>query len=209
MSGILGRKVGMTQIFAEDGNAHPVTIIEAGPCLVVQRKSAESDGYHAVQIGLVDERPVKRVNRPLAGHFKKAGVAPVRQLTEFRVDADSELKPGDQVKADIFSVDDHVDVVGTGKGKGFQGVMKRHGFGGGRATHGSMFHRAPGSVGQASDPSRVFPGTRLPGRMGGKRVTAKNLRILKLDAEKNLLYVIGSVPGPNNSYVAVHPAKRG
>ena len=209
MPGILGRKVGMTQIFAEDGNAYPVTVIEAGPCLVVQRKSAESDGYDAVQVGLVDERPVKRVTRPSAGHFKKAGVAPVRRLTEFRVDADSELKPGDQIKADIFAVDDHVDVIGTGKGKGFQGVMKRHGFGGGRATHGSMFHRAPGSVGQASDPSRVFPGTRLPGRMGGKRVTAKNLRIVKLDAEKNLLYVRGSVPGSNNSYVAVRPAKRG
>ncbi len=209
MPGILGKKLGMTQIFAEDGVAHPVTVIEAGPCLVVQRKSTDKDGYEAVQIGLVEDRPYKRVNQPLAGHFKKGGVSPVRRLTEFRVDVESELKAGDQIKTDIFDVDDYVDVIGTGKGKGFQGVMKRHGFGGGRATHGSMFHRAPGSVGQASDPSRVFPGTRLPGRMGGKRITTKNLRIVKLDSEKNLLFIKGSVPGPNNSYVAIRKAKRG
>jgi large subunit ribosomal protein L3 len=208
MPGILGKKLGMTQIFAEDGIAHPVTVIEAGPCLVVQRKSIKSDGYEAVQIGLVEERPYKGVNRPLMGHFKKGGVAPVRHLTEFRVEAESELKAGDQIKADVFEVDDYVDVIGTGKGKGFQGVMKRHGFGGGRATHGSMFHRAPGSVGQASDPSRVFPGTRLPGQMGAKRVTAKNLRVVKLDVEKNLLYVKGSVPGSKNGYVAIRKAKR-
>ena len=209
MPGILGKKLGMTQIFAEDGIAHPVTVIEAGPCLVVQRKSTDKDGYEAIQVGLVEDRPYKRVNQAQTGHFKKGGVSPVRQLTEFRVDAESELKEGDQIKADIFAVDDYIDVVGKGKGKGFQGVMKRHGFGGGRATHGSMFHRAPGSIGQASDPSRVFPGTRLPGRMGGKRVTAKNLQIVKLDADKNLLYVKGSVPGPNNSYVAIRRAKRG
>ncbi len=209
MPGILGKKLGMTQIFAEDGVAHPVTVIEAGPCLVVQRKSTDNDGYEAVQIGLVEDRPYKKLSQPLAGHFKKAGVSPVRRLTEFQVDKESELKAGDPIKADIFEVDDYVDVIGTGKGKGFQGVMKRYGFSGGRATHGSMFHRAPGSVGQASDPSRVFPGTRLPGRMGGKRITTKNLRIVKLDAEKNLLYIKGSVPGPNNGYVAIRKAKRG
>ena len=209
MPGILGKKLGMTQIFEEDGVAHPVTVIEAGPCLVVQRKDTENDGYEAVQIGLVEDRPYKRVTQPLAGHFKKGGVSPLKQLAEFRVEAESELKAGDQIKADMFEVEDHVDVIGTGKGKGFQGVMKRYGFSGGRATHGSMFHRAPGSIGQASDPSRVFPGTRLPGRMGGKRITVKNLKIVKLDVEKNLLYVKGAVPGPNNGYVAIRRAKRG
>jgi len=209
MPGILGKKLGMTQIFADDGVVHPVTVIEAGPCLVVQRKDSATDGYDAVQIGMVEDRPYKRVTKPLEGHFKKGGVAPLRRLVELRVDAESELKAGDQVKADIFEVDDYVDVVGTGKGKGFQGVMKRYGFSGGGATHGSMFHRAPGSIGQASDPSRVFPGTRLPGRMGGKRITMKNLRIVKLDVEKNLLYVKGSVPGPNNSYITIQRAKRG
>ena len=133
----------------------------------------------------------------------------MRRLMEFRVTSDDELKAGDQLKVDIFAAEDYVDVIGTSKGKGFQGVIKRHGFGGGRATHGSMFHRAPGSIGQASDPSRVFPGTRLPGRTGGKRITGKNLQVVKVDAEKNLLYVKGSVPGPNNGYVAVRRAKRG
>ena len=209
MPGILGKKLGMTQIFADDGVVHPVTVIEAGPCLVVQRKDSARDGYDAVQIGLVEDQPYKRVTKPLQGHFKKAGVAPLRRLVELRVESDSELKVGDQVKADIFEVDDYVDVIGTGKGKGFQGVMKRYGFSGGGATHGSMFHRAPGSIGQASDPSRVFPGTRLPGRMGGKRITMKNLRIVKLDAEKNLVYVKGSVPGPDNSYITIQRAKRG
>ena len=209
MPGILGKKLGMTQIFEEDGVAHPVTVIEAGPCLVVQRKDTENDGYEAVQIGLVEERRYKRVNQALAGHFKKGGVSPLRQLAEFRVEAESELKAGDQIKADMFEVEDYVDVIGTGKGKGFQGVMKRYGFSGGGATHGSMFHRAPGSIGQASDPSRVFPGTRLPGRMGGKRITVQTLKIVKLDVEKNLLYVKGAVPGPNNGYVAIRRAKRG
>lgn len=209
MLGILGKKLGMTQIFGDDGVALPVTVIEAGPCLVVQRKSADKDGYEAVQLGLVEKRPMRRVPRPLAGHFEKAGVPPVRRLMEFRIGSDEEWKPGDQVKVDIFEVDDYVDVIGTSKGKGFQGVVKRHGFSGGRATHGSMFHRAPGSIGQASDPSRVFPGTRLPGRTGGRRTTAKNLRIVKVDAEKNLLYVRGAVPGPNNGYLAVRRAKRG
>jgi len=209
MSGILGKKLGMTQIFGEDGLVQPVTVIEAGPCLVVQRKSTATDGYESVQLGLVEARPMRKVTQPMSGHFKKAGVAPMRRLAEFEVDADDELAAGDQVKVDIFTSDDFVDVVGTSKGKGFQGVVKRHGFGGGRATHGSMFHRAPGSIGQSSDPSRVFPGIRLPGRMGGGRVTAKNLRVVKVDAEKNLLYIRGAVPGPNNGYVAIRRAKRG
>jgi large subunit ribosomal protein L3 len=209
MPGILGKKLGMTQIFSEDGVVHPVTVIQAGPCLVVQRKTEDGDGYNAIQIGLVEERPMRKVSQPMSGHFQKAGVAPMRRLMEFPVAADDEVKAGDQVKVDIFAADEHVDVIGTSKGKGFQGVIKRHGFGGGRATHGSMFHRAPGSIGQASYPSRVFPGTRLPGRTGGKRITGKNLQVVKVDAENNLLYVKGSVPGPNNGYVAIRRAKRG
>ena len=209
MPGILGKKLGMTQIFSDDGLVHPVTVIEAGPCLVVQRKTNDTDGYDAIQIGLVEDRPMRKVPQPMSGHFKKAGVAPMRRLMEFPVAAEDEAKAGDQVKVDIFAADDYVDVIGTSKGKGFQGVIKRHGFGGGRATHGSMFHRAPGSIGQASDPSRVFPGTRLPGRTGGKRVTGKNLQVVRVDAEKNLLFLKGSVPGPNNGYVAVRRAKRG
>jgi large subunit ribosomal protein L3 len=209
MEGILGRKLGMTQIFAEDGTVIPVTVLEAGPCLVVQRKTTDKDGYEAVQLGLVDKRAPKRVTQPMKGHFDRAGVAPTRRLAEFRVDADSELAAGDQVKASIFAAEDYVDVVGTSKGRGFQGVVKRHGFRGGRATHGSMFHRAPGSIGQSSDPSRVFPGLRLPGRMGGKRVTTKNLQVVKVDDEKNLLFVKGAVPGPRGGYLQIRRAKRG
>jgi len=207
VDGILGKKLGMTQIYSDDGAAVPVTVVQAGPCLVVQRKTAEVDGYDAVQIGLVEEKV--RANRPSKGRFDKAGVAPMRSLTEVRVAAGDEAKPGDQVKASVFAVDDYVDVVGNGKGKGFQGVIKRHGFSGGRATHGSMFHRAPGSIGQSAFPSRVFPGTRLPGRMGGGRVTVKNLKVVKVDEEANLLYLKGAVPGANGSVVAVRRAKRG
>jgi large subunit ribosomal protein L3 len=209
MKGILGRKIGMTQIFTETGDAVPVTVVQAGPCLVVQRKTAARDGYDAVQIGLVEERAPRQVTQPMRGHFERAGVAPMRRLTEFKVATDDEAKAGDQLKVSIFEVDEYVDVVGRGKGKGFQGVIKRHGFGGGRATHGSMFHRAPGSVGQASDPSRVFPGVRMPGQMGAKRITAKNLRVVKIDEERNLLFLRGSVPGPNSAYVAIQAAKRG
>ena len=176
---------------------------------MVQRKTADRDGYDAVQIGLVEERPPRRVSQPMRGHFERAEVAPMRRLAEFPIAASDEMKAGDQIKASIFAVDDYVVVVGRGKGKGFQGVIRRHGFKGGRATHGSMFHRAPGSIGQASDPSRVFPGVRLPGQMGGKRITAKNLRVVKIDEEKNLLFLKGSVPGPNSAYIAIHAAKRG
>ena len=209
MEGILGRKLGMTQIYVEDGTAIPVTVIQAGPCLVVQRKSAETDGYEAVQIGLVEEKPAK-VNQPQGGHFKKAGVAPVRRVEEFKVgDGDGDLKAGDEVKATIFEEKEWVDVVGTSKGKGFQGVMKRHGFRGGQGAHGSMFHRAPGSIGSSAYPSRVFPGMRGTGRMGGERVTVKNLQIVKIDAERNLIYVRGAVPGCKTGYLAIRRAKRG
>jgi large subunit ribosomal protein L3 len=208
MEGILGRKLGMTQIYVEDGTAIPVTVIQAGPCLVVQRKTAETDGYEAVQIGLVEEKPAK-VTQPQGGHFKKAGVAPVRKVEEFPVANGEELKAGDEVKATIFAEKEWVDVVGTSKGKGFQGVMKRHGFRGGQGAHGSMFHRAPGSIGSSAYPSRVFPGMRGTGRMGGERVTVKNLQIVKIDAERNLIYVRGAVPGCKTGYLAIRRAKRG
>ncbi len=209
MKGILGKKLGMTQVFADDGAAVPVTVIKAGPCLVVQRRTQEKDGYDAAQIGLVEEKPYRKVTKPLVGHFEKAGVPPMRWLVEFPIEAGEEVALGDQVSVSIFGADDFIDVTAKSKGKGFQGVIKRHGFGGGRATHGSMFHRAPGSIGQASDPSRVFPGQKLPGRMGGKRITTKNLRIVKVDEEQGLLYVKGAVPGSNNGYVAIRKARRG
>ncbi len=221
MNGILGKKIGMTQLYREDGTAVPVTVLRAGPCVVVQRKSSnpeegetKSDGYDAVQIGLIEgdidsatgeltEKAPRNVNEPRRGHFAKAGVEPTRWLAEFSVGSDDESKPGDRIAVDIFKEDDYVDVIGTGKGKGFQGVMKRHGFGGGRATHGSMFHRAPGSIGQSAYPARVFPGIRLPGQTGGKRITTKNLLVVKVDEKENLLFVRGSVPGARNSYVRI------
>ncbi len=209
MQGILGKKIGMTQIFEEDGTAVPVTVVKAGPCLVVQLKTVETDGYDAVQLGLVEEIPPRRVTKPRRGHFDKAGVGPMRRLAEFEIGDSDELSAGDKVRASIFEVDEYVDVVATSKGKGFQGVIKRHNFSGGGATHGSMFHRAPGSIGQASDPSRVFPGQKLPGQMGNKRITTKNLQVVKVDEERGLLYLRGAVPGPKNGYVAIRRAKRG
>lgn len=210
MNGILGKKVGMTQIFADDGKMVPVTVVEAGPCLVVQRKSAGgADGYDAVQVGLVEAEAPRKVTQARAGHFKKGGVAAVRRLEEFRCGADDEAVPGDEVKVSIFETDDYVDVTGTGKGKGFQGVMKRHGFGGGKATHGSMFHRAPGSIGCSAYPARVMKGKKLPGQMGAKRITVKNLQVVKVDEENNLIYLRGAVPGAKNSYVSLKRAKRG
>jgi len=201
--GLLGRKIGMTQIYTEDGAAVPVTVLEVGPCRVVQRKTEASDGYEAVQIGLVENKAPRRITEARRGHFKKAGVDPMRHLAEVRVDATDESQPGDEIEVSIFEVGSRVDVIGTGKGKGFQGVMRRHGFGGGRATHGSMFHRAPGSVGQSASPSRVFPGMRFPGRMGGKRVTTKKLVVVKVDAENHLLYLRGAVPGARSGLVMV------
>lgn len=209
MEGILGKKLGMTQIYTEKGVAIPVTVVKAGPCLVVQRKTVDNDGYEAVQIGLVEDRPPKHVGKPRAGHFAKAGVPPVREVVELKVGADDAAKAGDEVKASIFEENEYVDVVGTSKGKGFQGVIKRHGFSGGRATHGSMFHRAPGSIGSSAFPSRVFKGMRAAGRMGGERVTVKNLQVVKVDPEQNLLYLRGAVPGAKNGYLTIKRAKRG
>jgi large subunit ribosomal protein L3 len=201
--GILGKKVGMTQIFDDDGRAVPVTVVEAGPCVVVQCKSENSDGYEAVQIGLVESSPKRNATKATTGHFQKAGIPPTRFVAEVPVDSDDESKPGDSVLADIFSADDKVQVIGKSKGRGFQGVIKRHHFGGGRATHGSMHHRAPGSIGRSATPSRVFPGQKMPGHMGDKRVTIKNARVIKVDVERNLLFLKGGVPGARNSYIRI------
>jgi len=201
--GILGKKVGMTQIFDDEGRAVPVTVVEAGPCIVVQRKSTERDGYDAVQLGLVESTPRRNAPKPIQGHFAAAGVPPTRHLGEVPVDVDDEAKPGDPVLADIFDADEKVHVIGRSKGRGFQGVIKRHGFGGGRATHGSMFHRAPGSIGRSAWPSRVFPGQGMPGHAGSDRVTVKNVTVVKVDSDRNLLFLKGGVPGARNSYVRI------
>src|SRR5581483_700784 len=187
MEGILGKKLGMTQVFVDGGAMVPVTVLEVGPCLVVQRKTKETDGYEAVQVGLVEAKTPRNTTQPMQGHFKKAGVAPTRKVAEFHLGEGEDFKAGDEIKATIFAQGEFVDVVGTSKGKGFAGVVKRHHFRGGRATHGSMFHRAPGSIGASSFPSRVYPGMRAAGRMGGVRNTAKNLMVVSVDAEKNLL----------------------
>ena len=209
MDGMLGKKLGMTQVFTADGDTVQVTVVEVGPCVVVARRTAAKDGYDAVQLGLVEAKPPRHVSKPQQGHFKKAGATPTRKLAEFEISADEAWAAGDQVKCTMFQEKEFVDVVGTSKGKGFQGVMKRHGFKGGRATHGSMFHRAPGSIGGSSFPSRVYPGMKGTGRMGGKRITTKNLLVIKVDEEKNLIYLRGSVPGGENGYVALKRAKRG
>jgi large subunit ribosomal protein L3 len=193
----------MTQIFAPDGTLVPVTVVEAGPCLVVQRKTPDKDGYVAVQIGLVESRPDRRANRARKGHFDRAGVAPMRNVAEVALDGDDELKPGDKVLCDTFKERDHVDVIGISKGKGFAGVVRRHHFRGGAATHGSMFHRAPGSIGASAFPSRVMPGNRSSGRLGGRQATAKNLIVVRVDSEKNLIYLRGPVPGARRSLVKI------
>jgi large subunit ribosomal protein L3 len=207
LTGIIGRKVGMTQVFAKDGTAVPGTVIKAGPCVVVQAKVSATDGYEAVQLGLVEERPA-RVRKPLAGHYKKAGVPPTRVRREVKIAAGAEApKAGDQVLVNgVFADGDRVDVIGISRGKGFQGVVKRHHFRGGAATHGSMFHRAPGSIGASSFPSRVVKGMRAAGRMGADRVTTRNLKVVQVDAENNILVVRGAVPGAAGGYVVIRKA---
>ena len=207
IDGMIGRKVGMSQIFLEDGTVAPVTVIEAGPCVVVQRRSLAADGYEAVQLGFVDARAAKRADKATRGHHEKAGVPPTRVRREFPVDAGSTLSPGDKVLVDIFDGVSKVDVIGTSKGKGFQGVMRRHNFGGGQGSHGSMFHRAPGSIGSSAFPSRVFKGMRGPGHMGSSQVTVKNLKVIRIDKDKNLLMVRGAVPGAVGVAVTLHKSK--
>src|SRR4051812_14558947 len=206
VTGIIGKKIGMTQLFAADGTVSPATVIKAGPCVVVQAKTRTTDGYDAVQLGLVEERPA-RVNKPTAGHFKKANVPPTRVRRELRIKGDGDApKAGDQVLVSIFEGVQRVDVIATSRGKGFQGVVKRHHFGGGAATHGSMFHRAPGSIGASSYPSRVVKGMRAAGHMGATRVTILNLKVLRVDADNHLLIVKGGIPGAPEGYVIVRKA---
>jgi large subunit ribosomal protein L3 len=198
----------MTRIYDEKGAIVPVTVVQAGPCNVTQVKTVESDGYNAVQIGFGDCK-AKFSTFPMIGHTAKAGVGPRRHFREIKLKDATDKALGDVVDASIFEGVEYVDVVGTSKGKGFQGVVKRHHFRGGRSSHGSMFHRAPGSIGGSSFPSRVYPGMRGTGRMGGDRVTVKNLLVVKIDEDKNLLYVRGAVPGGPNGYVTIQRAKRG
>jgi large subunit ribosomal protein L3 len=205
---ILGKKLGMTQVFAENGDVVPVTVLKAGPCIVVQRKTAQKDGYEAVQLGLVEMPAPKRITKAREGHFKKAGAVPVRFLREVRLQAGSaDAKVGDKVLVDSFAVDELVDVTGVSKGRGFAGFVKRHHFGGGGASHGSMFHRAPGSIGASAYPSRVLKGMRAAGHMGVDRVTVRNLRVVQVLSDDHTLLVRGAVPGPTGGYVIVRKAK--
>ena len=208
VNGILGIKLGMTQVFSEDGTAQPCTVLQAGPCVVTQRRTKDKDGYDAVQLGLVEFIKPQRVTKAMTGHFKKAGVAPMRYVGEVRIESSKdETKPGDRVLVDGFQVGEYVDVTGVSKGKGFQGGVKRWHFRGGDATHGSMFHRAPGGIGASSFPSRVWKGQHFPGHMGSARQTSKNLRVVRIDPEENLLLVRGAVPGPAGSYIFIRKAK--
>lgn len=210
MPGILGKKLGMTQVFAEDGSVVPVTVLKAGPCVVVQRKTKETDGYEAVQLGLVEFVKPRRVNKPKTGHLKKSNVPPLRFLREIRLaDPKAEAKAGDKVLVEqVFKPQDKVDVIGVSKGRGWAGFVKRHHFRGGPASHGSMFHRAPGSIGASSFPSRVWPGQRMAGHMGHERVTARSLTVVQVDSEEHLLLVRGAVPGADGGYVIICRAKK-
>ena len=206
VTGLIGKKVGMTQLFTADGTVQPATVLRAGPCVVVQAKTVEADGYEAVQLGLVEVKPTKE-NKPSQGHFKKAGVPATRVRRELKLKAGGDpLKAGDQVNVSMFADGDRVDVIGTSRGKGFQGVVKRHHFAGGGGSHGSMHHRAPGSIGQSSYPSRVLKGMRMGGHMGAARVTVRNLKVVRVDAEHNLLLVEGAVPGGPNGILVIRKA---
>lgn len=213
VNGIIGRKIGMTQLFAEDGTVTPVTVIKAGPCVIVQtKKESGSDGYNAVQLGLVEEKPIrlKRVTKPMRGHFEKTGggVPPTRVLREIRLEEEPQVEVGEQIKADMFNDGDMIDVVGKSKGRGFAGTIKRHGFARGPMSHGSMNVRRPGSIGQSASPSRVLKGTKASGHMGAERVTVKGLTVAKVDAESNLIMVRGAVPGPNGGLLVVRKSRR-
>lgn len=200
--GLIGKKIGMTQIFNEEGKVIPVTVIEAGPCVVSQVKTEETDGYNSIQLGFGAIKESK-VNKPERGHFTKANIAPARYLREFRVDSIEDVKVGDELKADIFMAGDKIDIQGTSKGKGFQGVIKRHGQHRGPMGHGSMYHRRPGSMGSTSTPGRVFKGKRLPGHMGANTITIQNLEVVSVDLDKNVILVKGSVPGANGAILKI------
>jgi large subunit ribosomal protein L3 len=208
ISGLIGKKVGMTQIIQDDGTVVPVTVVQAGPCVVVQKKTVDKDGYEAVQLGFVEFIKPKRVTKGMTGHFKKAGAAPVRVLREMRVEGEDSPKAGDKVLCDIFTAQERVHVIGTSKGRGFAGLIKRHHFRGGRASHGSMFHRAPGSIGASAFPSRVIKGMRMAGHLGNSRVTVRNIRVERVDQENNLLYLRGAVPGPAGGYLVLEKSGR-
>lgn len=209
VSGILGKKLGMTQIFTADGAVVPVTVLQAGPCVVVQRKTSTADGYESAQLALVESRRMRHAGKPTLGHFQRAGVAPARFLREVPVQQGAEeTKAGDAVNVSIFQPKEKVNIIGTSKGRGFAGVIKRHHFAGGAASHGSMFHRAPGSIGASAWPSRVIKGNRAAGHMGVARVTVRNLEVMKVNAEENQLWVKGSIPGPNGGYLVIRKAAK-
>ncbi|ADL11713.1 50S ribosomal protein L3 [Acetohalobium arabaticum] len=205
---ILGKKVGMTQIFDDEGEVIPVTVIEAGPCSIVQKKTEEKDGYKAIQLGFGEAKESK-LNKPLKGHFDKYGVEPKEYIREVRINEEDEYEVGDEIKADIFAVGDRVDVTGTSKGKGFAGTVKRWNFNLGPKTHGSRNYRLPGSIGASADPARVFKGKKMPGRMGREQVTIQNLKVAKVDPEKNILAVKGAVPGPKKALVRIKESVKG
>lgn len=206
VEGLIGRKIGMTQTFDDDGNAVPVTVIKAGPCTVIQKKTKEKDGYSVLQLSFMEERGKKKPSKPLIGHYSKSGIPPGKILQEFKFKELGEVKEGDQFFVDIFQVGEKVDVVGTSKGKGFAGVMKRWGFHGGKASHGSMFHRSPGSIGASAFPSRVVKGKKLPGQLGNQRVTTKNLIVVEADKDNDLLVVKGAIPGAKGGYLLIKKA---
>jgi large subunit ribosomal protein L3 len=203
VEGLIGKKIGITQNIDEQGNVFPVTVIQAGPCTVFQKKTEEKDGYARLQLGLIEEKSQRKSGKPLIGHCQKANVPPPRIMREFRFNKKDEVKEGDQFFVDIFQEGEKVDVIGQSKGKGFAGVVKRWGFRGGKSSHGSMLHRAPGSIGASAFPSRVVKGKKLPGHMGNKRVTVKNLIVVKADKEQNLLVLKGSVPGAKGGYLLI------
>ncbi|MGH7848923.1 MAG: 50S ribosomal protein L3 [Thermodesulfobacteriota bacterium] len=207
IDGILGKKLGMTEFFLENGTAVIATVIEAGPCFVLQKKTKEKDGYEAVQIGFQEAKP-RRVTKPMLGHFKKAGVAPLKHVVEFSA-ASGDYNPGDEIKADIFKEGETVDVVGTSKGKGFAGVMKRHNFRGQPASHGGMAHRRPGGIGSNTYPARVWKGQKMPGHMGHEKVTMQGVRVFRVDIDKNLIIIKGSVPGPRGGLVIIKRTSKG
>lgn len=203
IQGIIGKKIGMTQVFGDDGRVVPVTVIQAGPCLVVQKKVKQNNPWIKIQLGLVEDKKVKRVTKPMRGHFEKAGVPPTKILKEFFVNEEDKVDVGDSIKVDIFAEKDLVNVAGVTKGKGFQGVMRRFNFSGGRATHGSMFHRRVGSIGNCTYPAEVEKGKGMPGRMGGKRAMVRHLRVIKVDIDNHLLWIKGAVPGFNGNVVFI------